>query len=66
MENKNELLTNHNWKSTNKRYLFEVQKFLDLLDNISDETLRKQIIYQFTVYDKLITDLAESLLNNIN
>lgn len=66
MKEKQELLNDHNWKNKNERYLFEVQKFLDLLDNISNENLRKQIIYQFTVYDRLITELAENLLDNIN
>ena len=66
MEEKKQLLNNHNWKNTNKRYLFELQKFLDLLDNIDDEILQKEIIYQFTVYDTLVTQLAEELLGNIN
>ena len=29
------------WKTNNKQYLFELQKFLDLADNIKDEKLRK-------------------------
>ena len=31
----------HIWKTTNEKYLFELQKFLDLLDNVKEEKLRK-------------------------
>jgi len=62
MENKDELLDNHNWKKTNKRYLFELQKFLDLLDNIKDDKLKMEIVYQFVQYDKTVTELAEDMI----
>jgi len=62
MENKKELLSEHSWKNKNKRYLFEVQKFLDLVDNVKDETLKREIIYQFAKYDKIITQLAEEMV----
>ena len=32
----------HIWKTTNEKYLFELQKFLDLLDNVKEEKLRKE------------------------
>ena len=50
------------WKSKNKRYLFEVQKFLDLVDNIAVEKLKKVILYQFTTYDRTITELADEMI----
>ena len=62
MENKDELLDNHNWKKTNKRYLFELQKFLDLLDKIKDDKLKIEIVYQFVQYDKTVTELAEDMI----
>ena len=34
------------WKEENKRYLLEMQKFLDRVDNIEDEKLKESIIYQ--------------------
>lgn len=54
----------HDWKNKNKRYLFEIQKFLDLTDNIADEKLKKEILYQFTRYDKTITEMAEEMIKN--
>ena len=47
------------WKNTNKRYLFELQKFLDLIDNVKDEKLQKELIYQLNKFDKVITEIAE-------
>ena len=57
-----DLQNKHIWKNKNKRYLFELQKFLDLIDNIVDEKLKKEILYQFTKYDKVITELAEEMI----
>ena len=54
----------YDWKNKNKRYLFELQKFLDLIDNIADERLKKEILYQFTRYDKTITEMAEEMIKN--
>ena len=34
------------WKMKSKEYLIEIQKFLDKVDNIENETLRKEIIIQ--------------------
>ena len=49
----------HIWKTTNEKYLFELQKFLDLLDNVKEEKLRKDLIYQLNRFDKVITEIAE-------
>ena len=43
-ENINNLIQNNNWKNKNEQYLFELQKFMDLADNIENENLRKLII----------------------
>ena len=53
------------WKNKNKQYLFELQKFLDLADNIEDEKLRKLIIYQMLKCDNCVTNIAEKIFNNI-
>lgn len=52
------------WKTNNKQYLFELQKFLDLADNIKDEKLRKIIISQMLKCDKYLTKIAEEELKN--
>lgn len=52
------------WKTNNKQYLFELQKFLDLADNIKDEKLRKNIILQMLKCDKYLTKIAEEELKN--
>ena len=36
-ENINNLIQNNNWKNKNEQYLFELQKFMDLADNIENE-----------------------------
>ena len=46
-------------KTTKEKYLFELQKFLDLLDNVKEEKLRKELIYQLNRFDKVITEIAE-------
>ena len=45
--------------TSNEKYLFELQKFLDLLDNVKEEKLRKELIYQLNRFDKVITEIAE-------
>lgn len=47
------------WKNKNKQYLFELQKFLDLADNIEDEKLKEMIISQMIKCDKCLTSIAE-------
>lgn len=54
-----EAMNQHIWKIANKRYLFELQKFLDLIDNVKDEKLQKELIYQLNKFDKVITEIAE-------
>ena len=41
-------------KNDNKKYLKELQKFYDLADNIEDEVLKKDIIYQMLKLEKLL------------
>ena len=47
------------WKTNNKQYLFELQKFLDIADNIKDEKLRKNIISQMLKCDRYLTKLRK-------
>lgn len=58
------LLEKDIWKNKNKQYLFELQKFLDLADNIEDEELRKLIISQMLKCDKCVTNIAEEMFKS--
>lgn len=53
------------WKNKNPKYLFELQKFLDIAENIQEETLRKEVINQMLRCDKTITELAEDIFLKI-
>ena len=59
------ILEKSEWKNKNKQYLFELQKFLDLADNIKDENLKKVIIYQMIKCDQCITDIAEEIFKKL-
>lgn len=58
------ILEESRWKNKNEKYLFELQKFLDLVDNIEDEDLRKIIIAQMLKCDKCLTNIAEQIIGN--
>ena len=59
------ILEENKWKNKNSQYLFELQKFLDLADNIEDEKLRKLIISQMLKCDRCVTDIAEKMFKKI-
>ena len=59
------LIKENRWKIDNKKYIFELQKFLDLADNIEDEELRKIIISQMLKCDKCLTEIAEEEFEKI-
>lgn len=52
---------NREWKNKNEEYLFELQKMLDLIDNVEDEDLKRRIIHQCLKCDNLLTELSEDL-----
>ena len=52
-------MENENWKSSSQKYLKELQAFLDKAENIDNEELRKEIIFQMLKCDKELTLLAE-------
>ena len=58
------IIENSDWKNKDEKYLFELQKFLDITENITDEVLRKEIIAQMLKCDKRITQLAETIFEN--
>lgn len=59
------ILEKNKWKNKNSQYLFELQKFLDLADNIEDENLRKLIISQMLKCDRCVTNIAEKMFKAI-
>lgn len=53
------------WKNQDAIYLFELQKFLDIVENVNDEELRKEIIAQMLKCDKRVTQLAETIFQEL-
>lgn len=51
----------HNWKNKSKKYLLELESFLDMAESIKDEKLRKDIIIQMLKCDRELTILAEEI-----
>jgi len=66
VQNKKSLKHSIEWKEKNERYLFELQKFLDIADNISDEELKNRLITQMIKCDKVLTELAEEMIKKSN
>ena len=54
-------MENMNWKASSQKYLKELQAFLDKAENIENEELRKEVIFQMLKCDNELTLLAESL-----
>ena len=54
---------NENWKANSQKYLKELQMFLDKAENIQNEELRKEIIFQMLKCDNELTLLAEEMFN---
>lgn len=54
---------NEEWKTKNKRYVKELQKMFDIIDNVQDEELKNRILLQFVRCDELITELAKEHLS---
>lgn len=51
------------WKQKNQEYLFELQKFFDVIDNIEEEEMRLDILYQMLKCDEVLTKVCEKKLN---
>ena len=48
------------WKEKNQKYLKELEKFLDIADNIREEGLKQDIIIQMLRCDEILTNLARN------
>ena len=51
-------------KKKNVEYLFEMQKFLDVANNIEDTEFRERIIFQMLKVDEALTKVLEQTVNN--
>lgn len=49
----------NNNKNIKEKYLFELQKFLDIADNMEDKKLKKMLIYQMIECSKSLINLIE-------
>ena len=59
------ILEKNKWKNTNSQYLYELQKFLDLADNIENKNLKELIISQMLKCDKCVTNIAEEMFKTL-
>ena len=57
-------LENENWKANGPKYLKELQAFLDKAENIQNEELRKEIIFQMLKCDNEIRRQENVISNN--
>ena len=53
------------WKNEDEIYLFELQKFLDIVENVENEEFRKEILAQMLKCDKRVTQLAETIFQKL-
>ena len=58
-------LENSNWKNKNSQYLFELEKVIDIVDNIEDKQLKTAIINQILKCDRCLTNLAETIIKEL-
>lgn len=56
-----EILKSQSWKKKDPKYLFQLQKFLDLTDNIEDKWERNCLISQMLRCDRSLTNAAEKM-----
>lgn len=52
-------------KEKDKKYLFELQKFLDTASNIEKEDLRTRVIMQMLKCDDILTKLYQKQIDKI-
>lgn len=65
-KNKNmENLKDGEWKSNSKKYLKELQAFLDKAERIENEEIRKEIIFQMLKCDNELTVFAEKIFKKL-
>lgn len=63
--NNNNMEELKNWKKNAKKYLIEMERFLDLADNIEQEDLKTRIIGQMLRTDDELTKEAEKIFEDL-
>lgn len=63
--NNNNMEELKNWKKNAKKYLIEMERFLDLADNIEQEDLKTRIIGQMLRTDDELTKEAEKIFEEL-
>ena len=53
------------WKNKNEKYLFELQKLIDLVDNIEDKEMQRIHINQILRCEKVLTTVFEETLKKV-
>lgn len=53
------------WKNKNEKYLFELQKLIDLVDNIEDKEMQRILINQILRCEKVLTTIFEETLKKV-
>ena len=53
------------WKNKNEKYLFELQKLIDLVDNIEDKEMQRILINQILRCEKVLTTVFEETLKKV-
>lgn len=56
---KDKEIANLDWKEKNKKYLSQLQRFLDSTDSIEKEETKNNVIAQMLRCDEILTNLAE-------
>lgn len=57
---------NISWKESDKKYIFYMQKFLDICDNIKDQELKLRVIKSMIICDERLTNLAIDEIERLN
>lgn len=57
---------NREWKDKNKRYLKQLQIFLDVADNIEREDLKETVILEMLKCDRILTELAQKQIELVS
>ena len=59
------IIEEHIWKNKNEKYLFELQKLIDLVNNIEDKEMQKILINQILRCEKVLTTVFEETLKKV-
>lgn len=53
------------WKKGNMEYFDKIEKFLDTVDNIKDEDLKKRIIFGYFNCEQTVSESVMKYLENV-